>query len=121
MFRLNFTSHVLGKEATEKLRRQEVTQTIRGKTEDIVVALSRGELKLGDTIEIFLDGEGLGEAELTRWAWVAVGELTPGDARRGGFPGQLGLFAALRRAGFRFKAFTDYEVYRIQFSWLVVA
>lgn len=121
MFRIDFTSHVLGKEAAEKLRRQEVTQTVRGKRDTIVVALSRGELKPGDPVEIFLDGERLGEAEFTRWEWRTANELYPDDARRGGFAGRLELLAAMRRAGFRFKALKDYEVYRIQFRWLVVA
>lgn len=121
MFQLNFTSYVLGKEATEKLRRQEVTQTVRSKNSDIVVALSRGDLKLGDPIEIFLDGERLGDAQFRHWAWITADELYPDDAHRGGFSGRLELLAALRRAGYRFKALKDYEVYRIQFRWLVAA
>lgn len=121
MFRLNFTGHVLGKEAAEKLHRQEVTQTVRGKTEDIVVALSRGELGREDSVEIFLDGDKLGEAEIVDWELITADELYPDDAHRGGFSGRLELLDALRRAGYRFKALKDYVVYRIQFSWLVAA
>ena len=121
MFRLNFTSYVLGAEATEKLRRQEVTQTVRSKSSDIVVAVLSGSLDIGEPIEIFLDGEKLGEAELRHWEGLSADELDEEDAQRGGFITLAGLVLTLRRAGYRFKALKDYDVFRVRFKWLVTA
>ena len=119
MFRLNFTSYVLGAGATEKLRRHEVTQTVRSKSSDIVVAVLNGYLDIGDPIEIFIDGEELGEAELSYWEGLSADELDEKDAQRGGFNTVAGIVLALRKAGYRFKALKDYDVFRVRFKWFL--
>ena len=117
MFRLSFTMQVLGAEAAEKLLNKEVTQTLRSPNDDIVAALLHGQSKIGDEIEVALDGVLIGLAHLSdidRVSWVA---LTPTDAVKGGFSSLDDLQQALQRGGYRFQPMEKYLFYRIQFAW----
>jgi hypothetical protein len=118
MFRLNFTERVLGEEAAEKLRQKKVTQTLRSPKSDIVGALLGGRLRIGDLMEIALEGKLLGlayPAAVDRVTWV---NIDPSDAVRGGFENLDGLQQALQRAGDRFQPIVKYQLYRIQFTWM---
>jgi hypothetical protein len=117
MFTLNFTRRVLGLEASLKLQRHEVTQTIRAGTSDIVKAIMNSELRRGDELRIALDRENIGLASLIACEWVPAVGLTSADTRRGGFNNLDELGAALKRAGYRFKPLTDYVFYRARFGW----
>ena len=118
MFRLNFTSRVMGGDGAEKVRRHEVTQTLRSPQSDIVRALINGTLKVGDPMEVALDEEVIGKASpamVDRIDWEGV---TLMDATRGGFTSKPELSATLQRAGYRFSPMTKYLFYRVQFQWL---
>ncbi len=117
MFSLNFTRKVLGPEASLKLERHEVTQTIRAGTNDIIKAIKNGELRAGDELGIALDGENVGFAYLAGCQLVAAVDLASEDAERGGFDSLEKLGAVLKRAGYRFKPLMDYTFYRVQFGW----
>jgi len=118
MFTLNFTRKVLGPEASLKLQRHEVTQTIRAETSAIVKGIMNSGLRAGDELRIALDGENIGLASLIACEWVPAAGLTSGDARRGGFHTVEELQAALKRAGYRFKPLIDYIFYRVHFGWV---
>ncbi|MBU0847433.1 hypothetical protein KKH23_09645 [Patescibacteria group bacterium] len=49
---------------------------------------------------------------------VTWSALTIDDAHRGGFDSLDELENVLQRAGYRFKSLNEYELYRIQFTWL---
>ncbi|MBA7592135.1 hypothetical protein ES708_34312 [subsurface metagenome] len=49
---------------------------------------------------------------------VTWADLGIDDAHRGGFDTLADLEQALKRAGYRFKPLNQYEICRIQFSWL---
>lgn len=118
MFRLNFTMQVLGAEAAERLRRREVTQTLRSPSANIVREFLNGRLKIGDLMEVALDGEVLGlayPAIIDRVTWVTV---APTDAVRGGLNTLDELQQTLQRAGYRFQPMEKYAFYRVQFTWL---
>ena len=117
MFTLNFTRKVLGPEASLKLERHEVTQTIRAGTSDIVKGIMNSELRAGDKLRIALDGENIGLASLIACHWMPAADLTSEDAQRGGFNTVDELGAALKRAGYRFKPLIDYVFYLVQFGW----
>lgn len=114
MEQLSFTTRVLGHEAVEKLKRGEVTQTLRSRHSNIVQAALLGGLHTGDSLKIFLNGEYLGEAEYQCMTLAMMSSLSPEDARLGGFSSLDELRKALFRAGFRFKA--NYRLYRVSFS-----
>ena len=106
---LAFNTRVLGQKAAERLKEKQVTQTLRS-THNRVIALR-------DMIKVTLDGQLVGYAELVFWDKVDWENLDIHDAKRGGFDNRLELGSALRRAGFRFKSITEYQFYRLQFSW----
>lgn len=118
MERLHFTTRVLGPVATYKLEMCQLTQTIRSANEGITEAIIRGRASAGDQLLIVLDGILVGHAELISMDAVIWEFLNLNDARRGGFDTLAELEAALRRAGFRFKPLNDYQLFRIQFTWL---
>ena len=112
MFRLNFTTKVLGKVAAGRLRQKAITQTLRGPNSDIVGAMLHGELKTGDYMEVALDNEVIGlayPAMVDRYSWFSMLE---DDAQRGGFDTLDDLQKALMRA-FRFTPQDNYLFYRI--------
>jgi len=119
MFRLDFTSRVLGKDAMHKLRRHEVTQTLRSENSGIAIATGNGSLKIGDIFEVALDKEILGHAELVAYNGIRWGRLDTDDAHRGGFHNLAELGASLIKAGYRFQPIEEYDLYRFQFSWVV--
>lgn len=119
MERLNFTTAVLGRKAASRLRARQVTQTIRSGNSGIVLAISDGRAKPGDLMQVALDEELLGYANLMGKDNAQLHDLTHDDARRGGFDNRFELFYALRRAGFRFKPLGEYVFYRCQFAWEV--
>ena len=119
MKRLSFTTGVLRKKAAGRLRNKQVTQSIRSTKLLMLSGILNGSgSPVGDEIEIILDGQVLGIAEIqavdeTQWSQIELG-----DAKRGGFDSRFELAYALRRAGFRFKDLEEYNLYRVLFSWL---
>jgi hypothetical protein len=69
-------------------------------------------------LEVFLDGILVGNVELVSIDAVTWEALGVDDAHRGGFDTLADLEQALKRAGYRFKPLNQYQLYRIQFSWL---
>lgn len=118
MERIAFTTRVLGSQAADKLMRRLVTQTLRSRDEPITKAAMSGKLKIGDRVEVRLDGITIGFARYlatTATHWEA---LSDNDARLGGFNNRDELKAALIRAGFRFKPLETYQLYGTRFRWL---
>ncbi len=114
-FVLNFNRRVLGPASAEKLAQQQVHQTIREPSSDIIQAIKNRDLNAKDVIEIRLDGERLGTAYLAACERIAAVGLTLADARDGGFDSLEELQAALKRARYRFKPLIDYLFYRVRF------
>ncbi|MBA7632310.1 hypothetical protein ES703_39853 [subsurface metagenome] len=118
MERLHFTTKVLGPAAAYRLENRQVTQTLRSESDSITNAFLLGRVSAGDRLEVLLDSRLVGRAELVSIdaiTWEALGD---DDVRRGGFGNRLELAQALQRAGFRFMPMTDYQFFRIQFTWL---
>ena len=119
MFRMDFTTKVLGEVAAGRLRQKAITQTLRSPNSGIVGAMLHGELKIGDYMEVALDNEVIGlayPAMVDRVSWLP---LLAADAQRGGFDTLRELHEALTRAGYRFKPLDKYLFYRVQFTWKV--
>ena len=116
--RIHFTTRVLGPAATLRLEKRQVTQTLRSDSSSITEAIIQGRASAGDRLEIALDGRLVGYAELVSMDAVIWEYLNLTDTRRGGFDTLAELEAALKRAGYRFKPLNQYELFRIQFSWL---
>jgi len=114
---INFSTHVLGSLAALRLKREEVTQTLRAKDSSIVEAILSGKVKVGDQVRIALNNPILGIAKLSLFDRVSWAELDIDDAHRGGFDSLQELGLALKRAGYRFKSLDGYTFYRIQFQW----
>ena len=112
-----FTMHILGPLAALRLRRKEVTQTLRAKDSLITEAILSGEVKVGDQIRIALNNTRLGIAKLSVCDRVRWDELDIDDAHRGGFNSLQELGLALKRAGYRFRSLDGSTFYRIQFQW----
>ena len=115
---LHFTTRVLGPAAAYRLEQRQVTQTLRSESDSITNAVLLGRVSAGDKLEITLDTIIVGHAELVSMDVVTWEVLGMRDARRGGFGNRFELAYALQRAGFRFMPLNDYQLYRIQFSWL---
>jgi len=118
MERLYFTTRVLGPAAAYRLELRQVTQTLRSESDIITNAVLLGRVSSGDKLEITLDTIIVGHAELVSMDAITWEALGTRDARRGGFGNRFELAYALQRAGFRFMPLNQYELYRIQFSWL---
>lgn len=118
MFELDFTTRVLGVEAVERLRKHRILQTIRSQSSKIVKAWQNGEMKPTDEINIRLDGSRVGRAYLAHVTPEDHGLLNAQDATLGGFPSVAHLHRALLRAGYRFKPLSEYQLYRVRFSWI---
>ena len=117
MIKLNFTTRCLGAKAAQRLKDKQVIQTIRSEKSDIVQALTDRTLKLGDTIEVLLDGEQIGMATCLNIDPVKWHNLDIADAQRGGFDNRFELASALKRAGYRFKDMEEYFFWRCLLSW----
>ena len=118
MERLHFTTRVLGPAAAYRLEKRQVTQTLRSESDSITNAILNGRVSAGDRLEVLLDSILVGHAELVSMDAVTWEALGIDDARRGGFGNRFELAYALQRAGFRFMPLNQYELYRIQFTWL---
>jgi len=116
--RLHFTTRVLGPAAAYRLENRQVTQTLRSESDSVTNAFLLGRVSAGDKLEITLDNIIAGHAELISMDAVKWEALGMRDARRGGFGNRFELAYALQRAGFRFMPLNQYELYRIQFTWL---
>lgn len=116
MEHLHFTTRVLGKKATDRLKRGQVTQTLR--SWGIAKTILSREVELGYMIDITLDGNKIGLVQLKDVSPITLDSLSIDDARRGGFDSISELAFALKRAGYRFKPIEQYQFYRIQFMWL---
>ena len=115
---IRFTTRVLGPAAAYRLEKRQVTQTLRSESDSITNAILLGRVSAGDQLEVLLDGIVVGQAELVSMDAVTWEALGVDDARRGGFGNRFELAYALQRAGFRFMPLNQYELYRIQFTWL---
>lgn len=115
---LHFTTRVLGPAAAYRLEQRQVTQTLRSESDRVTNAVLLGRVSAGDRLEVLLDSRLVGNVELVSMDVVSLDTLTIEDARRGGFDSISDLALALRRAGYRFKPLNEYELYRIQFTWL---
>jgi len=118
MQQLNFTTRVLGKKASQRLKEFRVIQTIRAENGSICQAIFSGLVKPGNNIEIVLDELSVGVATYINLDPVKWHDLDIEDAHRGGFDNRFELASALKRAGYRFMPLGDYSFYRIRFSWL---
>ncbi|MBA7678381.1 hypothetical protein ES703_86656 [subsurface metagenome] len=115
---IHFTARVLGPTAAYRLEKREVTQTLRSGHESTTESILNGRVGTGDQLRVLLDSMLVGQAELVSMDAVNWECLGIDDAWRGGFDTLAELEIALRGAGFRFKPLKEYELYRIQFSWL---
>ena len=115
---IRFTTRVLGPAAAFRLENRQVTQTLRSESDSVTNAILLGRVSAGDHLEVFLDRHFVGRAELVSMDTVTWEALGIDDARRGGFGNRFELAYALQRAGFRFMPLNQYELYRIQFTWL---
>ena len=115
---IRFTTRVLGPAAAYRLKKRQVTQTLRSESDSITNAILNGRVSAGDRLEVLLDSILVGHAELVSMDAVTWEALGIDDARRGGFGNRFELAYALQRAGFRFMPLNQYELYRIQFTWL---
>ena len=116
--KIHFTTRVLGPAAAYRLEKRQVTQTLRSDTYSITESILNGRVSAGDRLKVVLDGILVGHAELISMDSVTRQALGIEDARRGGFDSLDDLALALKRAGYRFKPLNEYELYRIQFTWL---
>ena len=114
---IKFTMHILGPLAALRLKREEVTQTLRAKDSSITEAILSGKVNVGDQVRIALNNPILGIAKLSLFDRVRWDELDIDDAHRGGFDSLQEQGLALKRAGYRFKSLDGYTFYRIQFQW----
>ena len=114
MREIRFSSRVLGSRASMRLQRHVVWQTIRSANSDLV----KGGARPGDRVEIFLDAERLGLANLEVLEPVNGSGLRLQDAVWGGFDSTHALIRALQNANFRFKPLDQYHLCRIIFSFL---
>ncbi|MBA7635935.1 hypothetical protein ES703_43546 [subsurface metagenome] len=115
---IHFTTLVLGPAAGYRLEKRQVTQTLRSESDIVTNAILNGRVSAGDQLEVALDGTLVGRVEIISMELVTWDELEIDDARRGGFDNLADLEQALKRAGYRFKPLNQYELYRIQFTWL---
>ncbi|GAI27946.1 unnamed protein product [marine sediment metagenome] len=115
---IRFTTRVLGPAAAFRLEKHQVTQTLRSDSNPLTESIIGGRVSAGDRLEVFLDRIFVGKVELVSMDKVTWEALGIRDARRGGFDTPDDLSEALRRAGYRFKPLNDYQLYRIQFTWL---
>jgi len=118
MKQIHFTTRVLGPAAAYRLEQRQVTQTLRSESGSITTAILNGSVSAGDKLEITLDNKIVGHAELLSMYAVTWEALDVDDARRGGFNNRFELAYALQRAGYRFMPLANYELFRIQFTWL---
>jgi len=115
---LCFTTRVLGSAAAYRLEKRQVTQTLRSDRSSITDSIIQGRVSAGDRLEVLLDSRLVGNVELVSMDAVTWEALDIDDARRGGFGNRFELAYALQRAGYRFMPLNQYELYRIQFTWL---
>lgn len=115
---LHFTTRVLGPAAAFRLEQRQVTQTLRSESDSLANAILLGRVSAGDKLEITLDTITVGRVELVSMDAVTWAALDDDDAKRGGFGNRFDLGQALQRAGFRFMPMNNYQLYRIQFTWL---
>ena len=108
---LNFHSRVLGLLPTIELTRGRVVQTIRSRKETAPFFSMRGF-----RVKIYLDDIFLYNAKISGIKPIKFQDLNDFDAECGGFENLAQLQTALRKAGFRFKIFYDYEGFAINFQ-----
>jgi len=113
MEQLHFTTKVLGPLAAYKLKEKQVTQTVRSSSSSIVQALLSTKSKIGDRMEVKLDGRPIGLAEYISMDVVSWEYLNFDDSRRSGFDTVDSLHQALKRAGY-----SSHPLYRLIFFWL---
>ncbi|GAI39515.1 unnamed protein product [marine sediment metagenome] len=115
---IRFTTRVLGPVAALRLEKRQLSQTLRSESNPLTASIISGRLSASDHLDVFLDRILVGHVELISMDAVTWETLGVDDARRGGFDTMADLEQALRRAGYRFKPLNEYQLYRIQFTWL---
>jgi len=115
---IRFTTRVLGHAAAYRLEKHQVTQTVRSERNSITESILNERVSAGDRLEIVLDSVLVGHAELVSMYAVTWEALGIDDALRGGFDSLDDLESALKRAGYHLKPLNQYELFRIQFTWL---
>ena len=115
---IRFTTRVLGPAAAYQLEQRQVTQTLRSDSNPLTESIIGGRVSAGDRLEVLLDRTLVGNVELVSMDAVTWEALSGDDARRGGFNTLADLEQALKRGGYRFRPLNDYQLYRIQFTWL---
>lgn len=118
MEQVRFTTRVLGPLAALRLERHQISQTLRSESNSTTNAILLGRVSAGDRLEVVLDFRLVGHAKLVSMDAVTWEALSVDDAHRGGFDTLADLESALKRGGYRFKPLNQYELYRIQFTWL---
>ncbi|MFC1983990.1 hypothetical protein ACFLVO_03145 [Chloroflexota bacterium] len=113
MEQLHFTTKVLGPLSAYRLKEKQVTQTIRSSGSSIVHALLSTKSKIGERLEVKLDGRPIGLAEYISMDVVNWEYLNLDDSRRCGFDIVDSLHQALMRAGY-----SPRPLYRLLFFWL---
>lgn len=114
---LVFTRRVLGPQATDRLEKHLVTQTLRSAPEDWMQSDWTMLLVKGEPVPVRIRYPGnasnaLGDVNLKSVERVKWSDLTLEDPHRGGFDDLGELASALRRAGFRFKPLEEYSFFR---------
>jgi len=115
---IRFTTRVLGPVAAYRLEKRQVTQTLRSNSNPLTASIISGLVSAGDHLEVFLDRIFVGRVELVSMDAVKWEALGIRDAQRGGFDTLDDLEQAVKRAGYRFMPLNQYELFRIQFTWL---
>ena len=116
MSALKFSLHVLGQSAAGRLWNKGITQTIRGEH-----YLKEEQLSPGVRATVTYKGPYVtcvvGKVEIVSVTPVTSHELNGQDVALGGFDTMGELLAALGRAGYRFKALSEYKFNKIRFTW----
>ena len=98
-------------ELLQPLRRHEVLQTIRSRTE-----LERWGYKVGDTVRVMHSNQFLGQANITDIIPTTLGELTEDDAKLGGLA--LDALKGHLRIFFRFvNDFEEHTIFKIRLEY----
>lgn len=102
---------MLGRTVAEKLKRREITQTVRSRRMTAPFFMCRGFY-----VPVYLDDVELYSVRITEITETKLSDLTTFDAEIGGFNDLGELKKALKIAGFRFKPLYEYKGFKIQFT-----
>ena len=120
--KLEFSSKVLGPSASDKLLHKQIIKTFRSHkyAERTLGTYKRYGLDWfkEEEVDVHLDGLFIGQATISYCRYPrSINDLQAKDAWYAGFSTKEKLFAALKRAGFRFRPLADYKFVEIVFQW----